>query len=65
MYSTTEIAFFLLYYEGLAIASITALLAIQFIVYRITGFSIYKHICKTLAKLSRMLENKLNKLLEA
>ena len=51
MYSIYEIAFFVAYYEGLAIASITALLLLQGLIYRITGFSIYKFINKKLDKI--------------
>lgn len=56
MYSIYEIAFFLLYYGGLAIASIATLLAIQGLVYQTTGFSIYKFINKKLDKILNDIE---------
>lgn len=51
MYSIYEIAFFVAYYEGLAIAIIATFLAIQGLVYKTTGFSIYKFINKKLDKI--------------
>ena len=46
MYSLAEILFFILYFLGQAIKILAILLTIQFIVYRSTGFSIYKFVMK-------------------
>jgi len=51
MYSLAEIIFFILYFLGQAIKISAILLAIQVIVYRLTGFSIYKFAMKATDKL--------------
>lgn len=51
MYSSIEIAFMIVYFGRLAIASSIVMLLIQGIVYRATGFSIYKAIMRIADKL--------------
>lgn len=51
MYSLAEIAFFILYFTVQAIKVSVALLAIQLIVYRLTGFSIYNFLMRTTDKI--------------
>lgn len=51
MYSLAEIIFFILYFLGQAIKISAILLAVQIIVYRLTGFSIYKMLMKSTDKL--------------
>lgn len=51
MYSLIEIAFMLMYFSGLAVISSIAMLLMQGIVYRATGFSIYKAIMRIADKL--------------
>lgn len=51
MYSLAEIIFFILYFAIKTAKVVTILLAIQFIVYKLTGFSIYKFVMKTTDKL--------------
>lgn len=51
MYSIYEIIFFTLYFGSIGIASLIALLLLQGLIYRITGFSIYKFINKKLDKI--------------
>lgn len=51
MYSLLELSVFILYFLGQAIKISAILLAIQVIVYRTTGFSIYKFAMKATDKL--------------
>ena len=51
MYNLYEIAFFILYFVFQTIKTLSILLAIQIIVYKITGFSIYKFLMKITNKL--------------
>lgn len=50
MYSLAEILFFILYFVVQAIKVSAILLIIQFIVYRLTGFSLYKFLMKKIDK---------------
>ena len=51
MYNLYEIAFMLMYFGGLAVASSIGLLLIQGLVYRLTGFSIYKAVMRITDKI--------------
>jgi len=51
MYNLYEIAFMLMYFGGLAVASSIGMLLVQGIVYRVTGFSIYKAVMRMADKI--------------
>lgn len=51
MYNLAEILFFILYFLGQVVKTTATLLAIQIIVYRTTGFSIFKFLMKNTDKL--------------
>lgn len=51
MYSLFEIAFFILYFFVQAVKVVGILLTIQFVVFRITGISLYKKVLKIMDKL--------------
>jgi hypothetical protein len=51
MYSLFEIAFFILYFFVQAVKVVGILLTIQFVVFRITGISLYKKALKATEKI--------------
>ena len=53
MYNLFEIAFFILYFGVKAIRFLLFLLTLQVVVYRLSGFSIYKFAMKKANKLLR------------
>lgn len=53
MYSLFEIAFFILYFGVKSIRFLLFLLTLQVVVYRLSGFSIYKFAMKKANKLLR------------
>jgi|GEM_PF-1395701 len=53
MYSLFEVAFFILYFVVKAIRFILFLLTLQIVIYRLSGFSIYKFVMRKANKLVR------------
>lgn len=51
MYSLFEVAFFILYFVVKAIRFILFLLTLQIVIYRLSGFSLYKFAMKKASKL--------------
>lgn len=53
MYSLFEVAFFILYFVVKAIRFILFLLTLQIVIYKLSGFSVYKFVMRKANKLIR------------